>query len=268
VVTVHDVTPLVFPKAYPPGVRGQIKNFFQRQQLKKVDAIITDSEASKKDIIKYLKIDSAKIHPVYLAPGEQFKRISNLGQVKEKFNLPEKFLLFVGSPNWNKNLVNLTQAAVDAGVDIVFAGKAFEKERKLEHIELRPFAQFLEKFEDNPLVHILGFVSDEDIVPLYNSASALMLPSFYEGFGLTILEAQACGVPVITSDVSSMPEVAGDSALMVDPEKVLEIKAAIEKVLGDEKLRKELVKKGEENVKRFSWKKTAEETDKVYQQIL
>jgi glycosyltransferase involved in cell wall biosynthesis len=271
VVTVHDVIPLIFPEHYPPGVRGKVKNFIQKQSLKKVSAIITDSEASRKDISKYLKIDDSKIHVVYLSASEKFKKITTkavLEKIQEKYKLPKKFVLFTGSTNWNKNLLNMTQAAIASENDIVFVGKAFENRENLGHAELKSFGQFLEKYESHPLVHILGFVSDEDIVSLYNLAEALLLPSFYEGFGLTILEAQSCGVPVITSNNSSMKEVAGDGAILVDPSSIDEIKDQILNIKNDKELRKSLIKKGLENVKRFSWEKAAKETTEVYVKVI
>lgn len=269
-VTIHDVTPLLFPQAYPPGVRGKIKHFFQKQTLKKIDGVITDSEASKKDIVKYLKFPSEKVFPVYLAQSEKFKVITDkdkLKRIKEKYSLPEKFALFVGNVNFNKNLLNQTQACIEAGLDFCLIGSSFEKKDDLNHPELKSFKKFLEKYEKNPLVHILGFVEEEDLVAILNLAEISMFASVYEGFGLPILEAQACGVPVITANVSSMPEVAGEGAIFVNPGKVEEIKVAIDSLLNNDKLRKEMISKGFDNLKRFSWEKTAIETASIYEKF-
>lgn len=268
VVTIHDVTPLVFPQHYPSGVRGKINTQLQKLALRNIKAIITDSYASKEDIIKYLHIDKEKIFPVYLAPAEHFKPIKDLvflSNLKQKYSLPHKFVIYVGDVNWNKNLLNLTQACIDADVDVVFVGKSFEQKIIGNHAELKSFAKFIEQFSHNPLVHLLGFVSDDDLVGLMNVAEATLLPSFYEGFGLTILESQSCGTPVITSDVSSMPEVAGIGALLVDPNNVNQISNAVKQVIDDQSLRDNLIRNGFENIKRFSWDKTAQEMIKVYE---
>ncbi len=270
VVTIHDVTPLVFPKNYPSGIKGYLNLQYQKLSLKSVKAVITDSEASKKDIQKYLNVPAQKIRAVYLGWSDSYKLISNkkeLEDANKKYNLPQKFALFVGNVNWNKNIVNLTQAVLNADLEIVLTGKAFEEKGNLDHPEQKSHKQFIEKFGNDPRVHVLGFVNTEDLVKIYNLAQVFLFPSFYEGFGIPILEAQACGVPVITSNVSSLPEVAGDSAMQVDPYKTEEIRDAVKKLLEDNNLRQTLIKKGFENIKRFSWKKCAEMTTKVYKEV-
>lgn len=271
VVTVHDVIPLVFPNHYPSGIRGNINNFLQKIALKSSKAIITDSESSKRDILNYLGVRRDKVHRVYLAPSDNFRQIKDkiiLANLKRKYELPDKFILYVGDVNWNKNLINMADACVMAKADLVLVGSAFEKQENLIHPELKSFSEFLKNFSQNPRIHILGFVPDEDLVSIYNLASILLLPSFYEGFGLPILEAQACGIPVITSNVSSMPEVADQGALLVNPYKVSEITEAIKKIINQSYFREQLIKEGLINVKRFSWKKTAQETVKVYYHVL
>lgn len=270
VVTVHDVTPLVFPKHYPPGIKGRINHIRQRASLLNTGAIITDSEASKKDIIKYFKISSDKVNVVYLAQADHFKVIKDekvLEKLRGRYKLPEQFALYAGSVNWNKNLINLTAGCLDAGIDLVVVGRDFENRENLNHKELESYKKFLQKYSNNPNVHISGFVEDEDLVGLMNLARVIMLPSFYEGFGLTILEGQACGTPVITSSVSSMPEVGGEGALYVNPYNMEDITQAIKKVLQDENLQKKLIERGFNNLKRFSWQRAAEETALVYEKI-
>lgn len=270
IVTIHDVTPLIFSQHYPSGKKGYLNNIIQRVALKGVKAIITDSESSKNDISRYLKINHKKIFPIHLAPSNSFKIIKDseiLKKTQEKYQLPESFVLYVGDVNWNKNLINMASACIQIGMDIVFVGKNFEQKENLEHPELKSFKQFLEQFEGNPLVHLLGFVSAEDLVAIMNLAKALLLPSFYEGFGLPILEAQISGLPVITSKISSMPEVAGEGALLVDPYNVEDIARAIKQIT-DNTTRNKLIKKGFDNVGNFSWSKTADETIDVYCQVV
>lgn len=268
VVTIHDVTPLLFPKYYPAGIRGTINNLIQRLSLLNVSGVITDSENSKKDIHKVLGIKENKIYVTYLAPAGHYQKINNkvaLDKVKNKYRLPKEFILFTGNVNWNKNILNTTAAALKAGVEIVIVGKSFEQTENLDHPELKTFKQFKELYSNNPKVHILGFVEDLDLVAITNLATAVVLVSFYEGFGMPILEAQTCGIPVITANNSSLVEVSGDSVLYADPNNIDEIAAAIKKLLVDNELRQILIKKGYLNIKRFSWEKCAKETLRVYE---
>lgn len=271
VVTIHDVIPLVFPEHYPPGVRGRINFYFQKKALKQVSAIITDSETSKNDIKKFLGVKQEKVNVIYLAPDQIYKKINDSGKLKyisQYYKLPNSFLLYVGDVNWNKNLLNLAEAAVLSGVDLCLVGSGFEIDIRSKNKELKSYHQFLQKYKNNPLIHILGFVSDEDLVSIYNLAQVLMLPSFYEGFGLPILEAQSCGVPVITSKVSSTAEVGGDGAYLVDPNSVEAIQNAIKKVCFDKKKRQTLINLGYQNVKKYSWEKVAKQTERIYAQVL
>lgn len=270
VVTIHDVIPLIFPQYYPPGFRGLINLVLQKLSLRNIKAVITDSDSSKKDIIRYLKIHPDKIFPIPLAPAPYFRLIKDkifLESLRVKYKLPQKFVLYYGDVNWNKNLINLAKACLEADIDLVLAGSGFEQ-KDLDYIELQSFKQFLKMFGDNPQVHKLGFVPNGDLVGIINLAKAVLLPSFYEGFGLPILEAQACGTPVITANVSSMPKVAGEGAALVSPKNVDEISQTIVKVTGDRLLRERLIQLGFKNVRNFSWMKTTEETMRVYSQVL
>lgn len=271
VVTIHDVIPLVFPENFPSGFKGKINFYRQKLALKNVNAIITDSLSSKKDITTFLHIDSSKIYPIYLAPSAIFKVINDqkiLEGIRKKYNLPKEFAIFTGNINWNKNLNNLARASIESGTNLVLTGAGFENKNNLDHPELKSYSEFLKNFAQHHLIHMVGFVPQQDLVIIMNMASALLFPSFYEGFGLPILEAQACGTPVITSNVSSMPEVAGKAALFVDPENTYEIIQAINELKKNPKLRDDLKKGGLENIKKFSWKKTALKTLEVYQEVL
>jgi glycosyltransferase involved in cell wall biosynthesis len=267
VVTIHDVIPLLFPKHYPPGIKGRINLFRQRQSLKKVKAIITDSETSTRDVKKIFTIKQDKVFSVYLDCADDFKKItrkSSIDQTLIKYHLPSRYVLYTGSVNWNKNLLNQTKAALAQGIDIVYIGKGFETGDNLNHPEMKSFKDFLEKYSKNSRVHILGYVSHQELIDLLSGAKAVLYVSYYEGFGLPILEAQSCGTPVITGNTSSMVEVAGKGALMVDPDDEKSIEEAIEKIVSRPALTNELKDKGYKNLARFSWKKTAEETVKVY----
>lgn len=267
VVTIHDVTPLIFGRHYPPGIKGGWNLKLQKLSLKNTEHIITDSNSSKKDISKFLNIKDSKIFVVYLAPDKKFGQIKDkdrLDYVKKKYNLPKRFALYVGGVNWNKNLAGLTKACIDTNMDLCLIGNDFENKENLNHPELKSYSEFLNKYYKHPLVHTLGFVEDYDVIGILNLSRMLLLPSFYEGFGLTVLEAQACGTPVVTSNVSSMPEVAGDGALYVDPYDIAGIAVKINELDTDEKLQKKIIKKGFENVKKFSWRETARQTFDIY----
>ena len=271
VVTVHDVTPLVFKKEYPSGIKGALNLFVQKRALKKIDKIITISNNSKKDINKHLGIDNKKIKVIYSGFGEQFKIANDRKEqkiVRDKYKLPDRYAFYSGNVNWNKNIVGMTDACIDADLDLVIVGKSFEQKENINHPEMRSYKQFLEKYENHPQVHILGFVPDGDLVAILNQATVALFVSFYEGFGFPILEAQACGVPVISAKTSSMPEIGGSGALYIDPKDIKEISCKITTVLNDEKLRNDLIDEGLLNIKRFSWKKTAEETYQLYKDLL
>lgn len=270
IVTIHDVTPLIFPEHYPPGIKGSLNNLYQKISLRNIAAVITDSKSSQKDISQYLGVPLSKIYPVHLSPGKHFKKIKDqkvLQGINVKYKLPHKFVLYTGSVNWNKNILNMAQATINANVDLVLVGKDFEKQENLNHPEMRSYKQFLEKFSENPKIHRLGFLPDDDLVAVMNAATVLLLPSFYEGFGLTILEAQICGTPAITSNMSSMPEVAGEGAVLIDPNSIEEITKAISEVLESDSKRAKLSELGMKNVLNFSWEKTAQETIQVYEKI-
>lgn len=243
----------------------------QKFSLRRASAVITDSESSRKDIIKYVGIRPEKISVVYLAAGEQFK--NQKSEVKEqklrtKYNLPEKFLLYVGDVTWNKNLPRLLDAVKKINVPLVMIGKNLVQE---DYDKSNPWNQDLNRVNelarDDKNIIRLGFISMEELTQIYNLATVFIMPSLYEGFGLPILEAMACGCPVIASKEGSLPEIAGDAVFYVDAYNVENIAYGIERVLKDKKLQGELIEKGYQNLKKFSWEKTAEETLKVYRKV-
>lgn len=268
VVTVHDLTPLVFPKYFPVGVRGNIKWQIQRLALKLAKAIITDSQCSKDDIVRHTRISDSKIHVVYLAASGAFKKIeksSILGSVREKYGLPEKFVLYVGDVTWNKNLPRLLKAIKKFNVILVMVGSAL-LQKKFDH--LNPWNQDLSKVlkltENDKRIIRLGFVPTKDLVMLYNSATIFVMPSLYEGFGLPILEAMSCDCPVVTTREGSIPEVAENAAYFVDPYDTDDIANGIGKVYFNQKLQREFSQRGLKQAQKFTWRKTAEETINAY----
>lgn len=273
IVTVHDLTPLVFSKYFPKGVRGSFKWLIQRASLRKANLIIADSLSSKKDIIEFTGISEKKIEVIYLSQSEDFKKIEagkiKKNEVRKKYGLPEEFALYVGDVTWNKNLPRLVDAAKKSKIPLVMVGKALISE---DFDKKNPWNQDLvnvqNSVKEDKNIILPGFVETVDLVQIYNLATFFIMPSLYEGFGLPIPEAMACGCPVITTREGSIPEVAGDAAFYTDAYDSEKIAKDMKEIFEDEKLRKELSFKGLQRSSTFSWKKTAEETIKVYKKVL
>jgi len=269
VVTVHDLTPLVFPKEFPSGIKGKLKWQIQKKRLRNADHIITDSKSSKKDIAKYARISENKISVVYLAAGEQFKKLENgkwKEEIRKKYDLPGKFALYVGDVTWNKNLPRIAKAIKKSKMQLVVVGKAVTDENfDRSNAWNKDLALVQNLIKENINIKTLGFVSEEDLVILYNLADVFVMPSLYEGFGLPILEAMACGCPVLTSKEGSLEEVAGEAAYYVNPNSEDDITNALELMKKDEKLRTKLSEKGLKQAKKFSWEQAARDTIKAYE---
>ena len=252
VVTVHDVIPLEFPDHYPPGIKGWFNLQLQKLALSGVEGVITDSHASVQAIRKYLSVSHAKIKLIYLAADEKFKP----KKVTKKYTLPKKFVLYVGDVNWNKNIPGLIKACDQINYPLVIVGKQATEIDKMDlsHPELKHLKDL-----DFKNVIRLGFVSDEELVDIYNLASVYCQPSFAEGFGLPVLEAMACGTPVACSRTHSLPEIAGPTASYFDPHNTSSMAKAI----------KSATPKGVmDQAKNFSWDKTATQTLQVYSEII
>lgn len=271
VVTVHDVTPLLYPQYYPPGIKGKVNFYLQKKALKNIDAVITISETSKKDIVRFLDIPKEKIYPIHEAPNFVFKKQNAkfVQSIKLKFNLPNNFILYIGDVNWNKNLINLVEAVKKINAKLVIVGKqAVSTDYDKYHIENKPLKELQEKYGGNTSILRLGYVEDRDLNAIWQLATVYCLPSLYEGFGLSVVEAMDAGVPVVCSRTQALVEVAGDAALYFDPKSIDDMAHQIKNLLEDKKLQDSLVSEGSRQVKQFSWEKTATETLKVYKNVL
>lgn len=272
VVTIHDITPLLYPRDYPPGIKGKIKFQIQKFLLKKIDAVITDTKTSKDDIVKYLGYPEAKIYPIYLGTDKRFVKTQNLkryNQLRKRYNLPKKFVLYVGDVNPNKNLVRLANACKLIDSTLVIAGKqAIIEDFDKQHPEMKMWTEFLSKYKSDPDIKRLGYVEDEELVGLYNCASVYCQPSLYEGFGLPVLEAMSCGCPVVCAKTPALEEIAGDAALFANPYSSRNIASKLANVLEESKIKNTLITKGYKNIQRFSWEKCARETLDVYKKVL
>ncbi len=266
VITVHDLVFLMFPQFLTKDSAryyGQIDHAVRR-----ADAVIAVSHATKRDIMQLLGVAEHKIRVIYEAASPIFRplRSDDLTQrVRGRFGIQREFLLFVSTIEPRKNVPVLLRAyrqlRDNYGVDaqLVLAGdkgwlfdEVFDLTRRLE-------------LEDHVL--FLGRVTTRELLWLYNAAQALVAPSVYEGFGLTPLEAMACGTPVIVSNVSSLPEIVSDAGLTVDPSDVEALTVAMWRVLDDSELRSTLVQKGLKRAALFSWDKAARETLALYKSI-
>lgn len=267
VITVHDLTFLRYQESFTFETKLYYKIFFKRS-INNADMIIADSQATKDDLMLYFHVPKNKIKVIYLGVDKAFTPVADkfhIAKVQKKYALPKKFFLFTGLLSPRKNIEGVLRAFNSLNIDlykeyhfVIVGGKGWLYD---------PIFKYVEKHNLKERVHFTGYIDAGDLPVFYTLAEALVFPSFYEGFGLPILEAMACGCPVITSNISSMPEVAGDAALLVDPKNSQNILAAMEKIVSDKELRKELVKKGYEQAKKFTWEKTAEETLALYKQV-
>lgn len=220
--------------------------FFSAKYATKVHAI---SDATKEDIIKFTKVKKEKVKTIYLAADEHFKKITDktkLENARKKYSLPKNFLLFFGMVSPRKNIKNLILAFQKLNPDyhlILAGGKGWNDSEEFRMIK------------DSKNIRHIGKVDEEDMSAVYSLATAFVFPSFYEGFGLPIIEAQSCGCPVICSKTSSLYEIGKDSAVFFDPYDVNDMAKKIKLITEDNTFRKNVISKGLKNAKRFSWEK-------------
>jgi len=237
----------------------------QKYQLKTATKIMAVSKATKDDLVKKIGIDSEKITVIYEGfDKELFKPIKNdlLNNRLKYYELEkEKYFLFIGTVQPRKNLGRLIKAFAISSQGVTKLAIVGQKGWMSEEIYNLP-----KKLGIEEKVKFLGYVPSNDLPALYCGAKALLFPSLFEGFGLPILEAQACGCPVLTSQISSMKEIAGQAAILVNPDDVDDIVKGMKRLQGTG-YREQLIKKGFENIKKFSWEKCARETLTILEQI-
>lgn len=264
VVTIHDLIAIRFGKDIP---------FFSRQFFGKwmpfsyhwADRIICDSEHTKKDVIKILKIPEEKIKVIYLAAGKKFNNKidkNEVQRVKMKYKIGNKYLLHTGTLSPRKNLAFLIRVFSRIVRDqpeykLVIAGK-----KGWYYEGLFNLVQSLQLKEK---IVFAGYVPDEDSQALHGGATLFLFPSLYEGFGLPPLEAMSCGTPIISSNTSSLPEIVGEGGILLSPHDELGWSREIKRLLSDSRLRTKLKEKGLKQAQKFSWKKCAQETIKIYE---
>ena len=270
VMSILDVSYLHFPKLFKKRDLYQLK-LWGRYSIGKAKKIITISKSSKNDIIKAYNVSEDKVVVVY--PGVKSEtnskiKMQNSKLLKEKFGIDRDYILFVGTLQPRKNIEKLIEAfsrlktkdlGLKTDLGLVIVGK---KGWMYEDILNAP-----KKFGITKRVKFLDSVTDEDLPSFYKNAICFALPSLYEGFGLPILEAMKYGCPVLTSNVSSLPEAGGEAALYCDPEDVDDIARNLESIIQNSELRKKLIEKGYQQIKKFSWEKTAKETLKIIEEL-
>lgn len=262
-ISILDVSYIKFPEFFGKSDLNQMTKW-TRYSVKKAKSVLTISKSSKDDIIKEYGIPGYKIAVTYpgIRQGSMIKdKGLSMNKMGKKYGIEGEYILFVGTLQPRKNIIRLVEAFSRLKDDIklvVVGGKGWLYEEILEAPK---------KFGVEDRVKFLDSVTDEDLPAFYKHAVCFALPSLYEGFGLTVLEAMKYGCPVVISNVSSLPEAGGDAALYVNPLDVGDIAKNIELIINNEKLRRELVEKGYKQVKKFSWEKTARETLKALESI-
>jgi glycosyltransferase involved in cell wall biosynthesis len=274
VLTVHDLTDVLVP---PPGVPAMMQAgrlYFARRALSRADRILAVSHSSKRELARVFDVPEKKIDVVYNALDERFLREpmpEGADRILERHAVTDPFVLYAGNIKPQKNLPRLIEAFAVAKAELrddprytnlklLLIGDSAEEHSDLRRAVLRSRLQADVRF--------LGFVPHSVLRVFYSRASAFLFPSLYEGFGLPPLEAMAHGAPVLTSSVSSLPEVFSHAALLVNPENIFEIARGIRQILTEDDLRDTLVRRGYELVQKYSWERSAEQVREVYRSVV
>jgi glycosyltransferase involved in cell wall biosynthesis len=262
VVTVHDLAFEHLPGTFPRRWRALYRSGLAAA-VRRADAIVTPSRSTAEDVLSRTRVDPAKLHVVPLAASLPRSTLA-VEDVLARLKIPGPYVLFVGTLEPRKNLVRLIRAyrrAAAGGVvhALVLAGPlGWQHERLMRELALRGPGEIV----------MTGAIDDDALDALYRAADLFVYPSLFEGFGLPVLEAMARGIPAIVSATTSLPEVAGDAAIAVDPRSIRELAAAIARVLGDVDLAEDLASRGRARATRFSWAETARRTYAVYTEVV
>jgi len=273
IVSVMDTITLSVHTLYsaPQRLKNRIMHSIARRIVQNASMTIAISEQTKKDIVKYYQIAPDRISVVPLGVEQRFSQKwipEDILNLRQRYELPESFILYVGGIDPRKN-VGLIFQAMKILLEknnqcplLAFAGRISDQ---------NGYPEMMKKIRSLGIeqqIHFLGYVPDNDLPLLYHASTAFIYPSRYEGFGLPVLQAMAAGTPVLTTKLSSIPEVAGDAALYIDPDDPLSLVQALEGIISNSALRLSLVNAGEQQASLFSWKRTASETLNVYRTIL
>lgn len=266
VVTIHDIIHLLYPEFLPNRLAFFYARWMIRRSLARGDRVIADSDNTRDDLMRYFETDGGKIETVYPGVADVYRQRlarERIDDVLTKHSVDRPYLLFVGNPKPHKNLDNVIRAFAEvvrkdafAG-DLVCVGGRDDSQRQV--------VRHAEQLGVDQRVRLLGHVPESSLPALYQGASLFLHPTLYEGFGLPVVEAMASGVPVITSNGSSLAEVARGHARLVDPLDVSGIAEEILRCLSDEALRTDLIESGRRRAEQFQWRRAAEQTLAVYE---
>ncbi len=267
-LTVHDLSFVRVPETASPSLKAYLDVVVPRS-VARADHVLADSQATKDDLMALYGVADSKITVLLSGVDSRFERVDDEGvmrRLREKYRLGDRPYIFsVGTVQPRKNYPRLIRALAtlraegrDIGL-VIAGGRGWLDDPIYSAIRGNGLAQY---------VQLIGFADDEDLPALYSGAAAFAFPSLYEGFGLPILEAMACGTPVVTSNVSSLPEVAGDDALMIDPTDVEALTEALRRLLDDSALRERLVAGGLARVHQFTWDRAAQDLKNIYSALL
>ena len=257
IITIHDFIPLIYPDVAKH--QNKFYKYLMPLLLRKADKIICISENTKKDLMKFYNVDEKKIKVIYNGYDSNLFNCKNVKkEVLKKYNITDDYMIMVGASYPHKNLEMALYALKDLDEEckLVVVGKDSKYILKLKALA--------NELNIEEKIKFIGYVPDEDLPSLYHYSKAFIYTTLYEGFGLPILEAMACGTVVLSSDNSSLPEVYGEGALIFENNNSQDLKDKMKLIINDEDLREDLITKSFENIKRFSWENTAREINKLF----
>ena len=265
VVTIHDLIPLLLP-AYRGGLLARLYTALVAASAGGASAVLTDSEHSRQDILRHLHLPADRVHAILLACGEAYRPEPDDAldkAVRQKYSLPPEYVLYLGGSDIRKNVEGLIRAYVyvkTSEVPLVLAGRLPDKVTS----RFTDVPRLIQSMDIGDIVQVIGQIDEADKPSLYRMAKCFVFPSFYEGFGLPVLEAMACGTPVVAADTSSLAEIVGDAGFLVRPDDIERLAGAIVSILVDEDLAQDLSQKSKRRAAEFSWNRVARETIAVY----
>ena len=263
VVTIHDLSFLRYPQFFKKANRLYL-SLMTGFTCRRAAAVIAVSKFTASEVVSLLRVQSDKLHTIYHGVDKKFQPLSpqEINHFKQKMGLPEKYILFLGTLEPRKNLVQLVRAYAklkQKDIHLVIAGaQGWYYNEIFSTVEALSLSEY---------VHFPGYINSEDQVLWYNSAYMFAYLSTYEGFGLPVLEALACGIPTLTSTSSSLPEAGGDGALQVPGDNIEAIVEGMRKLISDHALRMRLRHRGLDHAKKFTWQATADNTTRIYQEV-
>jgi len=268
VATIHDLGYEYFPEAHPRGQLAYLR-WSTRHNARVGRRVLADSKATRDDLVRFYGVDPARIDVVYPGADPDMRREDDAQRIADacaRYGIRSPYLIYLGTLQPRKNLIRLVEAFAASelyaeGYTLVLAGKVGWLSQ--------PLLDAISRFPSIVGGHIwvIGYVDEGDKAALLSGATALVFPSLYEGFGFPVLEAQACGTPVICAGTSSLPEVVGEGALLIDPLNTAELAEAMRRVVEDEALQARLVAEGRANLPRFTWHKTAAQVLEILENV-